>query len=93
MERDDEIAGLGNSYTAMFWQYDSRTARRWNQDPRPNPSISRYGTFALNPVMFTDVMGDTIVGSYQAGSHTGDDEEFQEKYNDFKEYTKKQYEA
>ncbi len=59
MEREDEIAGLGNSYTAMFWQYDSRTARRWNQDPRPNPSISRYGTFALNPVLFSDAMGDT----------------------------------
>lgn len=61
MEREDEIAGLGNSYTAKFWQYDSRTARRWNLDPRPNPSISSYGTFALNPVMFTDVMGDTTV--------------------------------
>ncbi len=62
MEREDEIAGVGNSYTAKFWQYDSRTGRKWNQDPRPNPSISRYGTFALNPVMFSDVMGDTVVG-------------------------------
>ncbi len=59
MEREDEIAGLGNSYTAMFWQYDSRTGRRWNLDPRPNSSISSYGTFALNPVMYSDVMGDT----------------------------------
>jgi hypothetical protein len=23
-EKDDEIAGIGNSYTAEFWQYDSR---------------------------------------------------------------------
>ncbi len=60
MEREDEIAGVGNSYTAMFWEYDSRTARRWNLDPRPNSSISSYGTFALNPVMFSDVMGDTV---------------------------------
>ena len=27
-EKDDEVAGEGNSYTAMYWQYDSRIGRR-----------------------------------------------------------------
>ncbi len=77
MEREDEIAGVGNMYTAKFWEYDIRTARRWNQDPRPNSSISSYGTFALNPVMNSDVMGDTITGKYTAGSYEGGDEDIQ----------------
>ncbi len=59
-ERDDEIAGSGNSYTAKFWQYDSRLGRRWNLDPKPNPSISQYATFANNPIFYTDILGDTI---------------------------------
>lgn len=60
MEKDDEIAGGGNSYTAEFWQYDSRLGRRWNLDPKPNPSISDYATFANNPIMYIDPFGDTI---------------------------------
>ncbi len=60
MEREDEIAGLGNSYTAKFWQYDSRTARRWNQDPVDMFSLSRYATFANNPIFYTDPFGDKI---------------------------------
>tara|TARA_R110002050_G_scaffold252628_1_gene390841 strand:+ start:653 stop:1648 length:996 start_codon:yes stop_codon:yes gene_type:complete len=58
-ERDDEIAGAGNSMTAMFWQYDTRLGRRWNLDPKPNPSISSYATFANNPIWFNDPFGDT----------------------------------
>jgi RHS repeat-associated protein len=60
MEKDDEISGTGNNYTAEFWQYDSRLGRRWNQDPKPNPSISNYATFANNPILFADPLGDTI---------------------------------
>ena len=60
-EKDDEISGSGNSYTAMFWQYDSRLGRRWNLDPKPNPSISQYATFANNPIFYTDPFGDTTV--------------------------------
>lgn len=58
MEREDEIAGLGNSYTAMFWQYDSRTGRRWNLDPVDMFRMSRYATFANNPIVYTDPFGD-----------------------------------
>jgi RHS repeat-associated protein len=59
-EKDDEISGAGNSYTAMFWQYDSRLGRRWNLDPKPNHSISQYATFGNNPILFNDPNGDTI---------------------------------
>ena len=60
MEKDDEINGSGNSYTALFWQYDARLGRRWNLDPKPNPSISQYVTFANNPIWFSDPFGDTV---------------------------------
>ena len=59
-ERDDEVSGVGNSYTADFWQYSPRLGRRWNQDPKPNSSISNYACFANNPLIFSDVYGDTI---------------------------------
>ena len=65
-EKDDEVYGsTGTSYTAQFWQYDSRLGRRWNLDPKPNPSISQYATFNLNPIMFSDILGDTV--RYQKG--------------------------
>lgn len=59
-EKGDEVAGEGNSYTAEFWQYDPRLGRRWNRDPKPNPSISEYATFANNPIWNSDFKGDTI---------------------------------
>ncbi len=57
--KDDEISEAGNSYTAEFWQYDSRLGRRWNQDPKPLPSVSNYACFANNPIFFADPKGDT----------------------------------
>jgi RHS repeat-associated protein len=60
MEQDDEVSGEGNSYTAEFWQYDSRLGRRFNVDPRPNFSVSMYACFANNPVLFIDPYGDSI---------------------------------
>lgn len=59
-EKVDEIAGEGNHNTAKFWEYDTRTGRRWNQDPKPNFSISNYAAFANNPIWFSDALGDTI---------------------------------
>jgi hypothetical protein len=59
-EKDDEIAGEGNSYTAEFWQYNSRLGRRFNMDPRPNPNISNYVCLGNNPIGITDFKGDTI---------------------------------
>ncbi len=57
MLKDDEIQGVGNSYTAMFWQYDSRLGRRWNQDPVVKEFESSYASFANNPVWFIDPSG------------------------------------
>jgi hypothetical protein len=66
-ERVDEVSGSGNHYTAMFWEYDSRLGRRWNQDPKPNPSISNYAAFANNPIWFSDPLGDTVKITHRTG--------------------------
>jgi RHS repeat-associated protein len=57
MEKDNEVKGTGNSYTAEFWQYDSRLGRRWNLDPIFFPWLSGYSTFDNNPIYFTDPQG------------------------------------
>jgi hypothetical protein len=59
-EKVDEISGEANHNTAKFWEYDTRTARRWNQDPKPNHSISNYSVFASNPIFNNDILGDTL---------------------------------
>jgi len=59
--KDDEV--FEGAYSAEYWMYDSRLGRRWNIDPRPNPSISVYACFANNPIWFSDVYGDSAVGS------------------------------
>ncbi|MBS1537057.1 MAG: hypothetical protein JST20_04850 [Bacteroidetes bacterium] len=59
-EMDKDINSTGNITTAEFWEYDSRAARRWNRDPKPDISISNYATFANNPILFFDHMGDYI---------------------------------
>ena len=47
---------------AKFWEYDSRTAHRWNLDPKENkfPGISPYATFLDNPIKFSDPYGDVV---------------------------------
>ncbi len=60
-EKDNEVSGNGNSYTAEFWQYDSRLGRRWNIDPVVKYHESPYACFANNPISFIDPSGaDTI---------------------------------
>ena len=56
-ERDDELYGSGNSYTAEFWQYDSRLGRRWNQDPVFRPWESPYAVMGNNPIWNIDPKG------------------------------------
>jgi RHS repeat-associated protein len=56
-ERDNEIYGSGNSYTAEYWQYDSRLGRRWNVDPVDQIGISNYATFRNNPILYIDQDG------------------------------------
>ena len=54
-EKDEDISqGI---YTADYWKYDSRIARRWNVDPVIKPFESVYATLSGNPVAFVDVDG------------------------------------
>jgi hypothetical protein len=60
-ESDNEVYGGKASYTAEFWQYDSRLGRRWNIDMELKFWESPYSTFAGNPILLIDPFGaDTI---------------------------------
>ena len=57
-EKDDEVFGAtGTSMTAEYWQYDTRTGRRWNIDPITFPWQSTYTCFNNNPIYFIDPRG------------------------------------
>ena len=55
------MLGDGASFSAEFWQYDSRLGRRWNVDPVFKEYESPYACFAGNPVWFADPSGDTVI--------------------------------
>jgi hypothetical protein len=57
-----------NNYTAQFWEYDSRTGRRWNLDPKPIDGVSQYSTFYSNPIRYSDRLGDTLSGINNASA-------------------------
>lgn len=59
MEKDNEVYGEGNSYTAEFWEYDPRLGRRWNIDPHSEKYAwqSPYVAFNNNPIFFEDPAG------------------------------------
>jgi hypothetical protein len=56
-ENVDEVSGLGNHTTAIYWEYNPRNGRRWNLDPVFYPWESRYSTFHHNPIIFIDPKG------------------------------------
>ena len=58
-EKDNEVYGEGNSYTAEYWQYDPRIGRRWNVDPATGEYAhqSPYVCFNDNPIYFKDPSG------------------------------------
>jgi len=58
-EKDDDVAGSGNTNSAEFWEYDTRLGRRWNIDPILKPWESPYACFANNPIYCNDVLGLT----------------------------------
>jgi len=64
LEKDNEIYGVGNSYTAEYWQYDTRLGRRWNTDPIPIAWLSRYACFSNNPIFLIDRHGNTVETDY-----------------------------
>jgi hypothetical protein len=57
-QREDDIAGIGNHNTALFWEYDTRLGRRWNLDPKPQIFISDFVAFGNNPIVNVDIKGD-----------------------------------
>jgi len=67
-EADNEVYGVKKSYTAEFWQYDTRLGRRWNVDVKKITFMSPYSTFANNPIVYTDVLGDTVRGANQVSA-------------------------
>jgi hypothetical protein len=91
-EKDNEIYGEGNSYTAEYWQYDARLGRRWNLDPVVKVHESPYATFANNPVWFVDPNGsDTsfsdnetrqLVLSYVDKNHENYNENYAKKFQE-----------
>ncbi|MDP2174277.1 MAG: hypothetical protein Q8K70_00055 [Bacteroidota bacterium] len=63
-EKDDEIAGVGNIYTAEYWEYDSRLGRRWNLDPVDQVWMSNYSVLGNNPLFNNDIFGDRFQPGY-----------------------------
>lgn len=59
MEKDQEIKGEWNSYTALNWEYDPRAATRWNVDPLAHklPGVSPYAFCMDNPINMVDLDG------------------------------------
>lgn len=73
-EKDDEIYGEGNSYSAEYWQYDARLGRRWNVDPVVKSHESPYAAFANNPISLVDIYGnDTSTINNNSGGYVGFD--------------------
>jgi hypothetical protein len=71
-EKDNQIYGSGNSYTAEFWQYDARLGRRWNVDPIFKEWESPFACLSGNPVFMVDILGSSA-GDYldQNGNYLG----------------------
>ena len=57
-EKIDEIAGVGNHYTAEFWEYSPRIVQRWNTDPVTRAYKSPYVINSNNPITNNDPDGD-----------------------------------
>ena len=56
-ERDDEVGGNGNHYTAEYWEFNPRIGKRWDRDPVVKYHESPYACFANNPIWFKDPDG------------------------------------
>jgi hypothetical protein len=57
-ERIDEISGIGNHTTALYWEYDTRLGRRWNLDPVKKHWQSDYACFSNSSIRKVDPDGD-----------------------------------
>jgi RHS repeat-associated protein len=72
MERDDEVKGVGNSYTTLFRMYDPRLGRWFSVDPKADlmPWQSPYSGMDNSPITKTDPKGDcpTCIGGALVGA-------------------------
>ena len=68
MEKDDEVAGDGNSYTSYYRQYDPRVAKWKSIDPKNRAYTSPYSGFSNNPILLLDPQGDS---TYMSKTGTG----------------------
>ncbi|GAA4450445.1 hypothetical protein GCM10023092_06310 [Rurimicrobium arvi] len=76
--KSNDIAGIGNFNTAEFWEYNTRTGRRQNLDPVVQISMSDYSVFRGNPILNSDIKGNTPDPS----THTASDGSVIAVYND-----------
>jgi RHS repeat-associated protein len=58
MLKDDEIQGVGNSYTTEFRMLDPRLGRWWSIDPVVKHDLSPYISMSDNPIIKVDPTGD-----------------------------------
>ena len=56
-ELENEVYNSGQTYSAKFWQYDSRLGRRWNLDPISIDWGSSYFVLGNNPMALVDPIG------------------------------------
>ena len=54
-EKDNDI--FIGALSAEYWEYDSRTGRRWENDPLTYAWQSPYATFNNNPIYYSDISG------------------------------------
>jgi hypothetical protein len=78
-EKDNEIYGEGNSYTAEYWQYDARLARRWNVDPVVKQFQSPYVGLRNNPLFYSDPFGDDETSGNKKGDRSMN--KYEKKFN------------
>ena len=57
--------GAGNENHALYWEYETRIGRRWNEDPETNSSESPYAVLSNSPIWKNDVMGDWPDGYWE----------------------------
>ena len=73
MLKDDEIQGVGNSYTTEFRQYDARLGRWLSRDGKEDkyPGISTYNFSLNNPLIFVDPDGKDARYTVQKNENGG----------------------
>ncbi len=59
-EKDDELKGVGNSYTTFYRNLDPRLGRWLSADPISQPWQSPYTSMDNSPMLFNDPKGDKV---------------------------------